>query len=127
MKGIATNVTFRGDTQHFSTQKDAYIWLIRSLLEENPHLLKDKRGRVVDYFARSPAGMVDYEHIILPSPHGKWYVNVKLDNQNKLSILRAVAEKVGFVEDRDWSWHSPEGKKRRALRRSAGPIEPIEL
>jgi hypothetical protein len=92
-------------------------------------------GSKVNYFARSPQGLSSqiaeqahaYERIILPS--GRWYVNVKLDNPQKLQILSRMATEARLVEGTDWSWHNDGKKSTRAKQREAPdrPYREIEL
>jgi hypothetical protein len=39
--GTPTTVTFRGDKEHFPTEKEAYIYLITKLFDAYPQLLQD--------------------------------------------------------------------------------------
>jgi hypothetical protein len=107
-----TTVTFRGDQGHFTTQKAAYIWLVKKFFDAYPQLLKDNSILGGYYFSRSPEELSEktaeqaynYEHIILLS--GRWYVNVKLDNLVKRQILSNIGKRAGLVEGTDWSWRN---------------------
>jgi hypothetical protein len=134
---IPTTVTFLGDKADFPTQKEVYIWLVRKFVEGYPNLLQNEfitQGREVDYFARSPEELSPkiaekdsyYERMILLSS-GRWFVNVKLDNPQKLKILSRMAKQAG-LEGSDWSWHndgkkSTHAKQREALDRAYSEIE----
>jgi hypothetical protein len=125
--GTPTTVTYRGDQRHCSTQKDAYIWLVKKFFDDHPQLLQEKsitQGRDVNYFSRSPVGLSPkiaeqahyYERIILSS--GRWFANVKLDNPQKIQILSNIAKQAGLVEGTDWSWHNDSPKKSPAQLRA---------
>jgi hypothetical protein len=134
-----TTVTFRGDQKYFSTQKEAYIRLVEEFSYTCPDFLQDKsitEGREVNYFARSPQDLSpkiaeqdhNYLHITLPDD-GRWFVNVKLENSQKLQILRNIAKHADLVEGRDWSWDNG-GKKNTHAKRDealARAISEIEL
>jgi hypothetical protein len=89
------------------------------LLEEVMKEISIFQGQKVRYIARSPKELSPkiaeqssyYERVIL-IPSGKWYVNVKLDNQQKRQILSNIAKRVDLVEGRDCSWHNDSPKDR---------------
>jgi len=85
LRGTPTTATFRGDTQYFSTQKEAYLWLIGNFFDNYPHLLKDNsipQGLAVNYFGSSTqqlgwqivAKRSNYESIKSPL-FGEMFVN----------------------------------------------------
>jgi hypothetical protein len=138
--GTPTTVTFRGDKEHFPTEKEAYIWLVTKFFDAYPRLLQDNsilEGREVNYFSRSPQALSPkiaeqahyYAPIILSS--GKWFVTVKLDNTQKHQILSNMAKHIhaGLVEGTDWSWHNASVKATRTQRSEAlaRAISEIEL
>jgi hypothetical protein len=126
--GTPTTVTFRGDKEHFPTEKEAYIYLVTKFFDAYPQLLQDNsilEGREVNYFARSPQDLSPktaeqayyYTRIILSS--GRWFVNVKLDNTQKHQILSNMANHAGLLEGTDWSWHNASVKGTRTQRSEA--------
>jgi hypothetical protein len=127
-QGTPTTVTYRGDKGHFSTQKEAYIWLVKKLFDDHPELLQKQsiiQGHDVNYFSRSPVGLSPkiaeqahyYDRMILSS--GRWFVNVKVDNPQKRQILSNIAKQAGLVEGTDWSWHSGGAKGDNSALRAA--------
>lgn len=118
----STTVTYRGDKVEFSTQKEAYIWLVKKFFNDYPQLLQDEsiiQGHSVRYFSHSPEGLSPriaekahyYTGIILSS--GTWFVNVKLTNQLKIDIISKLSKKAGLVEGTDWSWDNASARSKK--------------
>jgi hypothetical protein len=98
-----TTVSFRGTKRHFSTSKEAYIWLIDKLFADKPNLPEiSRQGRGRRYFARtwqelSPASpKLDKIHIHYERVSGRWFANTVLNNDLKFQILTRLAKLAGF-------------------------------
>lgn len=112
-----TSVSFRGARQHCPTAKEAYVWLINRFISTYPEPFVNinwetefvAKGRNRNYFGRSP------ERMFRGSPHlaedrnnyerltNGWYVNLNLNNDQKLEILGKFAA-VAKLKFDDWSW-----------------------
>ena len=118
--GRATPITvrLRDIEKRFPTAKEAYIWLVDRFSYYDPKLFDPidwetifvVKGRDRNYFGRTPQRMFHQ------SPHladdrnnyhrlvNGWYVNLNLNNDEKLKILLKFAAVAKLQFDSDWSW-----------------------
>lgn len=117
-----TSTTFAGKTRHFDSAKDAYCWLIASMLgtmgNVNGKLLDDPAFKQVfvtgrhgaRYVARSPDLLFpnDPKRAANPNmshrlPNG-WFLNLNLSNKQKDERLHCLAVFLPRDLGHEWSW-----------------------
>jgi hypothetical protein len=109
-RSTPTTVTFRGKTKEFTSEQDAYIWLIGEFIRYEPslfdcspstlkYLCKGRRG--ASYFATSDKA--------LRRPHpllNGWYAELNLGNTQKVKNLGKMAITLKLKYDGDWKWNA---------------------
>ena len=119
-----TTVTFKGESAHFDTAKEAYVWLINKFLFAYPEVLDGEDwlrgfvaegGRGARFFARDLASLfpTSSDRASDPSNYrrvgGGWLANLNLSNRQKFSVLCKLAAGAELSLGKDWDW-DVEGK-----------------
>ncbi|MGH8662482.1 MAG: hypothetical protein ACREUB_12100 [Burkholderiales bacterium] len=112
----ATVTRFRDKRSHFSTSKEAYIWLLNRFFESKPNVLEGDAfdallmplGAKRRYFGRTPVEMFAHNPGLAENPNNYYrlanalYADVNLSNDRKLRNLRDFAKVIGLREGLDW-------------------------
>jgi hypothetical protein len=114
-----TNVMFFGKQQHFSTAKDAYVWLIERFTQHYPKPFVDldwetlfvAKGPRALFFAKSVRKLFGnnthlaedknkYHHLT-----NGWYAKLVLSNKQKLELLMKFSTVASLRFGTDWDWN----------------------
>jgi hypothetical protein len=113
----AIHVHFKTERKTFSKAKDAYIWLVENMLKFNSNM---KSRELEHLFVHGTHGGCyvaetldelfhgDSNRIANPSYWHElsngWFLNLNLNNNQKLDRLIGLAAVVGNKYNEDWSW-----------------------
>jgi hypothetical protein len=114
-----TRVRFRGVTDEFPTEWEAYVWLLNRFLsavgnffvrerESLKGIFEGKRGAIM--FAHSPKRMKQPRQL-----SNGWYAETCLNEKQKDGNLYLLAQLIGLSSERDYEWHATSGPKRERL------------
>jgi hypothetical protein len=115
----ATEAMFRGVSQHFDSEIDAYIWLVEKFIKTNPEPFRTvnwetefiAQGPRSLYFSRSLARLFkqDSDFGINPSLYrilsNGWYTKAALNPGQKFNILLRMAAVSKLKLGEDWDWN----------------------
>jgi hypothetical protein len=107
-RSTPTTATFRGTPKEFSSEKDAYLWMLGRFISCEPQLFTGTashlrylcygaRGAI--YFSRSRVELRKPQ----PLPNG-WYVELNLGNTQKIRNLGKLASAAQLKYGTDWKW-----------------------
>jgi hypothetical protein len=115
-----TEVMFLGKTKYFSTQKEAYVWLMEQFTQHYPkpfetidwQTLFVAKGRHTLYFARSLPNLFRTapDHAADPNKYHRlangWYAKLVLSEQQKVELLMKFASVANLRMGTDWDWNN---------------------
>lgn len=109
-------VRFGAHTRYCESQQEAYIWLWEAILRKLPSDFLDKNEDICNghrnrnYIAPTPKGLwTDDEDLSGEKRRYKrlyngWYLNLCLNERDKLMVLTRLTKRADFVEGKDWDW-----------------------
>lgn len=115
-----TDVMFKGETRHFDSQKDAYIWLIGKFILQYPDPFQRicsetyliAKGERAFYFHRSIEKLFPREEGRIPGNNkfhlfsNGWYGKLVLSEKQKLQILYGYGLAAHLSPGIDWNWNN---------------------
>lgn len=121
MRNGLNTARFRGVQKEFATARDAYVWLVESIIGFCPSIfadhstapLRSSLGKSGKYFAKT------LEELFHSSPHlsreesafvrlsNGWVASVTLSNAQKFDILLRLSVVAGLTYPSDWEWNVP--------------------
>lgn len=128
------NARFRGNSQKFASQIEAYVWLVNQFTASNPNMFKSngktdsyvrlllgRRQGFAMHFAPI-ASLLDKKTENVTGNNSRpvqlecgWWANTVLSEPQKLRLLEDLAQHCGIKSD-EWSWE-PENKTARLKKR----------
>ena len=133
----ATLARFQGSEKHFSTSKEAYLWLVERFIAEKPDLFDHvnwettyvSKGRKRAYFSRDITALfqgsphlADDRNNYAPLTNG-WFANTNLSNAQKFEVLCRFSGVTKLRQDDDWDWEvddASEGLRDKLERKALG-------
>src|SRR5438477_8051553 len=113
-----TDVAFLGQRRHFSTAKEAYVWLIERFLHHYPKPFVEIDWETV-FIAKGPRTLFfakSLKKLFAAAPHladdpnkyhrltNGWFAKLVLSNKQKLELLLKFASLAALQFGKDWDW-----------------------
>ena len=114
-----TDAMFLGETHHFPSEKEAYVWLMERFVHHYPRLFETidwattfvAVGTRTIYFARSLKNLFATSPALAEDPtkycrmSNGWYAKLVLSEKQKVELLYKFGTVAGLMMGRHWDWN----------------------